>query len=305
MRRRLAVLGAVVLAWGALPGFAAAEPAEPLDPPVPIVTLDALPLGIGLDALGPEARARASGVLAESIFAQRVTGLRFRSREAVFRFLLDHPDFAAGVARALRAGEYRLLDVGDGYLGDDARGATGKIRVLHAEDGRRLYHLEGRYARRGLPAIDGQLLVLFEFHHHVDEEGREVAEAALTGHLMLDSPVVGTLAQLLGRLARPLVERAVERKVRRFFATVARVSRFAADEPEQLVALLEGHPEVPQGAPLAAFRAILLGDRPPAWARGGGAEPWLQARPLNLAAPAPPGADATPEDGAPRGGDDS
>jgi hypothetical protein len=66
-------------------------------------------------------------------------------------------------------------------------------------------------------------------------------------------------------VARPAVERAVERKVRRFFGTVARVSRWAYDEPEQIWAAIEGHPEVPQDATLVAFREILLADRPPAW----------------------------------------
>jgi hypothetical protein len=56
--------------------------------------------------------------------------------------------------------------------------------------------------------------------------------------------------------------------VRRFFGTVARVSRWAYDEPEQIWAAIEGHPEVPQDATLAAFQEILLAGRPPAWLDG-------------------------------------
>ena len=59
----------------------------------------------------------------------------------------------------------------------------------------------------------------------------------------------------------------LERKVRRFFRTVARVSRWAYDQPEQLATALDGHLEIEPGPTLAAFRAILLADRPPAWAR--------------------------------------
>ena len=90
-------------------------------------------------------------------------------------------------------------------------------------------------------------------------------DASVTGHVRLDTPLVGAVAQLATAVARPAVERAVERKVRRFFGTVARVSRWAYDEPEQMWAAIEGHPEVPQDATLAAFRQILLADRPPAW----------------------------------------
>jgi hypothetical protein len=237
-------------------------------PPVPIVTLDALPLGVPAEALAPAARSRADGVLGASVFAQRVTGIRHESREAVFRYLLDHPDFAAAVARALRLGEYRITPLEeDGYWADDNRGATGVVRVLYADESRRLFHLEGRYERRRLPTLEGQILVLLEFHHGEDERGRGIVESSLTGHVRVDTPLVGAVAQMVAALSRPLVERAVERKVRRFFQTVARVSRWAHDEPEQLAAALDGHPEVPPGPALEGFRAVLLAGRPPAWAR--------------------------------------
>jgi hypothetical protein len=248
------------------PQVAAAERIEPPpDSSAPIVTLDALPLRVPLARLGDQARGRAEAVLGTSLFAHRVTGLRARSREPIFRFLLDHPHFAAAVARALRLGRYQVDARDDGYWGDDSRGARGMIRVLYADEGRRLYHLEGTYEGRGLPTIQGRMLVLIEFQHEDDPEGGTRVEASVTGHVRLDTPLVGAIAQLATTLARSTVERAVERKVRRFFGTVARVSRWASDQPEQFWAALEGHPEVPQDATLAAFQQILLADRPPAW----------------------------------------
>jgi hypothetical protein len=243
-----------------------AERAEPPDPVAPTVTLDALPLGVPLARLEGEARGRAEAVLGASIFAHRVTGLHARSREPIFRFLLDHPDFAAAVARALRLGRYQVSARDDGYWGDDTRGARGMVRMLYAEEGRRLFHLEGTYEGRGLPAIQGQMLVLIEFRHEEDPAGGTRVEASVTGHIRLDTPLVGTVAQLATTIARPAVTRAAERKVRRFFGTVARVSRWAHDQPEQFWAALEGHPEVPQDATLAEFREILLDGRPPVWA---------------------------------------
>ncbi|HEY7602176.1 MAG TPA: hypothetical protein VIB60_06690, partial [Methylomirabilota bacterium] len=189
-----------------------------------------------------------------------------RSREPVFRFLLDHLDFATAVARALRLGQYVATPLDDGYWGDDRRGARGRIRVLHAEEGRRLFHLEGTYEGRGLPVIKGQMLVLIEFQHLEDAGGETQVETSLTGHVRLDTPLVGALAQLMATVARPTLERAAERKVRRFFSTVARVSRWAYDEPEKVWAALESNPAVPQDATLAEFREILLAGRPPIWA---------------------------------------
>jgi hypothetical protein len=270
------------------PQVAAAERIEPPpDSSAPIVTLDALPLRVPLARLGDQARGRAEAVLGTSLFAHRVTGLRARSREPIFRFLLDHPHFAAAVARALRLGRYQVDARDDGYWGDDSRGARGMIRVLYADEGRRLYHLEGTYEGRGLPAIQGRMLVLIEFQHEDDPAGGTRVEASVTGHVRLDTPLVGAVAQLATTLARSTVERAVERKVRRFFGTVARVSRWAYDQPEQFWAALEGHPEVPQDATLAAFQQILLADRPPAWV----SEPF---RLLPAAARAPEPGEAAP-----------
>jgi hypothetical protein len=255
----------------ALAAAGQAEPAEEPLLPAPTLTLDALPLGIPLSTLSPASQGHVASVLGASIFAQRVAGLRFRSRADVFRFLVDHPDFAAGVARALRLGSYRVTRIEEGYWGDDARGATGLIRVLYADDERRLFHLEGRYERRGLPTITGQLLVLLEFRHEPDPAGPDGgtrAETSLTGHVRIDTPLVGAVVQTVGLLARPLVERAVEEKVRRFFRTVARVSAWAHDRPVELAAALDQHPEIPDGETLTAFRALLLDGQRPSWAEG-------------------------------------
>jgi hypothetical protein len=261
-------LAALALGLGAL-GVAALGHAEPLEEPplpVPSLTLDALPLGIPLATLTPAAQGHVASVLGASIFAQRVSGLRYRSREDVFRFLVDHPDFAASLARALRLGSYRVTRTDDGYWGDDARGATGLIRVLYADPERRLFHLDGRYERRGWPTISGQVLVLLEFRHRPDPDGGTMADTTLTGHVRIDTPLVGAVAQTVGVLARPLVERAVEEKVRRFFRTVARVSTWAHDRPVELATALERHPRIPDDAVLAGFRALLLDGQPPAWA---------------------------------------
>jgi hypothetical protein len=233
----------------------------------PMLSLDRPVLRVPLTALTDPARARAEAVLNREVFAQRISGIRYRSREPIYEFLLDHPDFAAGVARALQVGQYQLERVDDTFVGDDQRGAHGVIRLLYTETGLRLYHLEGRYEAKGLPALSGEMLILLEFHHEDDGEGGTVVDQSLTGHLKIDTPVVGPLAALLTGLARPILTQAVDRKVRRFFQTVARVSRWAYDQPEQLMAALDQNPEVPQGTVLAAFARIILADRLPGWAR--------------------------------------
>jgi hypothetical protein len=267
IRGALTLLG-IALLLVAPRGVGAEAPEPPPDPRVPMVTLDALPLGVPLTRLGDEARSRAETVLEGSLFSHRVSGLRSRSREPIFTFLLDHPDFAAAVARALRLGKYQVEARDGGYWGDDTRGARGLMRVLYADPGRRLMHLDGMYEGRGLPTIRGQMLLLIEFDHQDDPKGGTRVEVSITGHVRVDTPLVGTVAQLATTLARPAVERAVERKVRRFFETVARVSRWAHDQPQEFWAALDGHPEIRQDATLVAFREIVLDGQPPVWAGG-------------------------------------
>jgi hypothetical protein len=259
----------VLAALAALAPAVGAEPANPLPPETfaSTVTLDVLPVGVPMDRLDAPGRAVVATVFADTIFAHRVEGIRYPSRAPIFRYLLDHPDFAAGVARALGVGEYWVAPLGDGYWGDDNRGVTGTIQLLYADEGRRLYHAAGSYEHRRLPTMRGQLLILLEFRHRDEGEGRSVAETSLTGHLRLDSPIVGALARVIAALTRPLVERAVERKVERFFATVAQLSGLAHDQPEMLATLLQDHPEVPAGPRLDGFLRVLRADQPPAWAR--------------------------------------
>jgi hypothetical protein len=265
IRGALALLG-VALFLVAPRGVGAEAPEPSADPRVPMVTLDALPLGVPLTRLGDEARSRAETVLEGSLFSHRVSGLRSRSREPIFTFLLDHPDFAAAVARALRLGKYQVEARDGGYWGDDTRGARGLMRVLYADAGRRLMHLDGMYEGRGLPTIRGQMLLLVEFDHQDDPKGGTRVEVSITGHVRLDTPLVGPVALLATTLARPAVERAVDRKVRRFFDTVARVSRWAHDQPQEFWAALDGHPEIRQDSTLVAFREILLDGQSPVWA---------------------------------------
>jgi hypothetical protein len=110
------------------------------------------------------------------------------------------------------------------------------------------------------------MLLLVEFDHQDDPNGGTRVEVSITGHVRVDTPLVGPVALLATTLARPAVERAVDRKVRRFFDTVARVSRWAHDQPQEFWAALDGHPEIRQDATLVAFREILLDGQPPVWA---------------------------------------
>jgi hypothetical protein len=193
--------------------------------------------------------------------AREVRDITFRSHKPVFDFLLDHPDFAADVARVLREGKYRVRRVGDLYEADDGRGVRGLMKPILSEDGRRLFYLEGRYDPPLLPAMSGRVVIMLDSEHLDGPDGVTYCAMKFSGFLKLDSVVADTLA----RVMQVFSEDQMDRRVRRFFNHVAAVSRRAYDDPEGLAELLAGRAELPADR-VAAFRELLLVSVPPGWA---------------------------------------
>lgn len=195
---------------------------------------------------------------------REVRDITFRSHKPVFDFLFDHPDFAAGVARLLREGKYRVRRVGDVYEADDGRGVRGLMRPLLSEDGRRVFYLEGRYDPPLLPALSGRLVILLDTEHLDGPDGVTYCAMKFAGFLKLDSVVADAFA----RLMQTLSEDQVDKRVRRFFGHVAAVSRRAYDDPEGLAELLSARPDLPADH-VARFRELLLASVTPGWAARG------------------------------------
>lgn len=237
-------------AWGGSPSGSKGKMTPPLDGgPIPWERLDA------------RASDLARKVVSRAIVAQEVSEIVYRSRKEVFEFLIDRPDFAAAVARALGIGRYRIYRNTDGFDADDGRGARGLLRRLYADAQRRVFYLEGRYDPPIFPSITGRLLLVLRTEHATALDGESYAEMRVAGYLRVDNMFLGFLMSI----ARSLSEAAVERKVRRFFRHVQKLSQRAYDDPQGLVEELTRHPELPQ-VTVDEFRQILLTPRPLAWA---------------------------------------
>ena len=196
--------------------------------------------------------------------AREVRDITFRSHKPILDFLLDHPDFAADVARVLREGKYHVRRVGSLYEADDGRGVRGLMRPLLAENGRRVYYLEGRYDPPLLPALSGRAVIALDSEHLQGPDGVTYCAMRFAGFLKLDSVVADSFARVLQSFS----EEQMDRRVRRFFGHVAKVSRRAYDDPEGLADLLTARPDL-AAERLAEFRALLLASVPPSWAAVG------------------------------------
>ncbi len=249
------------------PADAAATPA----PPPPAGEIALVPGGrlIPWEQLDEESFALARDVVSQALVFRQVDGIAFRSRKEVYDYLIQHMDFAADVARMLRVGKYRMRRIPTGFEADDGHGAHGFLRPLYDDGDRRVFYLQGRYDPPVLPSIAGRLVLVLDTSYTQAPDGENYAEMRVAGYLRLDS----VLAEVIATVARSFTEEMVQKKVKRFFRDVARVSRRAYDDPDGLIEELARHPQF-EAERVAEFSQVLLAHRPP---------PWAEAIPFHLA----------------------
>jgi hypothetical protein len=204
--------------------------------------------------LPPEAQRLVQPVVATAQVARGVDHITYPSRREVCEYLLDHPDFAADVARALREGRYRVRRVGDHYDTQDGRGVSGRMHVLLSQEGRRIFYLVGQYDSRWLPRITGQAVLVLDSRYTTATNGTPMADVSVRGFLRLDNRLLGAFLVL----ARDFSARTFEERVRKFFGHVERVTGRASSDPLGLLEMLGKMPDLDRER-LAQFRQLLLG----------------------------------------------
>src|SRR2546428_12315137 len=103
----------------------------------------------------PAERARLQEVAEGASVSVQASGEPFAVRRDVFEFLLDHPELATHLTRALRLARYRIWRGPSGLWLDDGRGAVGHISVVYAASGTRVGYARGRDQAGVLPSIHG------------------------------------------------------------------------------------------------------------------------------------------------------
>lgn len=193
--------------------------------------------------------------------SREVKGLKFWSRKEVYEYLLDHPDFAAAVARAFGLSEYQIVkDVkvvrasGDSYWGTDGTGATGHFRVVYADENKRVFLLDGTLNKKWLPTISARSVMVLIFEHKADGVGSYV-ENDLYGYIRIDNTFVAYLAKLL----RPIIGNMAHEKIKHILSVGATVSEMTYRDPAGFLKKLEESPELPRQE-FDEFRRTLHGN---------------------------------------------
>src|SRR5262245_46358130 len=237
---------------GPLPGSSAAGAVAESPPPAePARTADA-------PTAAPEPRmdlarlARLDAVARNPSVSARAAGEPFVGRREVFEFLLDHPEFATHVTRALRVARYRIWRTEDGLFVDDGWGATGQMFVVRAASGTRVLYARGEFQNKFLPVITGEAVVTINYDTRPAADGRDLLVAAVSSQLKID----GAFGDFVVKVASAAATEKAEKESRRLVNIFARVLRAVDEKPAALYASLRERPDVPQRE-LEEFRVLL------------------------------------------------
>ncbi len=202
--------------------------------------------------LGAAERTRINAVTETASIAIRWEADAFPARRDVFEYLLDHPDFATHITRALKVARYRVSRTKDGLHLDDGWGTRGHFEVVHAANGVRGMYARGDHEQRWLPSITGEAVVVFEYGFSAGSDGKPRVTPTIGSFVKIDSRLLAALTRLAGPYAKEKAEKEAQRLAKVFM----RVSRAIEEEPARVYELLRQRPDVP-ARELDEFRRLL------------------------------------------------
>ena len=197
-------------------------------------------------------RARLETIVKNSFASTRVEHEPYAARPEVWEYLLDHPEFATHVTRALKMARFRIWHDGADLWVDDGWGVKGQFTIVHAERGMRVLYARGQFEQKVLPEIRGQAVGTLEYAFRQDEAGRTVVATAASGYVQVDNRALNALA----RIAAPMVQAKADKEAGYLLRTFARVTRAIDEDPARVYQLVSERPDVPR-AELEEFRRIL------------------------------------------------
>jgi hypothetical protein len=202
--------------------------------------------------LPPATRARLQSVTDKPSLAVKVDGQAFLGRRDVFEFLLDHPDFATHVTRALKFARYKIWRTPNGLGLDDGWGTVGTFETVWSVAGHRVMYARGVYQHKILPDIQGQAVVAIDYGIEPAANGRSQISTAITGFVKLDSRILAMASKMASSVARTKGEKEAKSLVGLFSKTTQAIDA----DPAGVFDKVRQRSDVPQRE-LEEFRRLL------------------------------------------------
>jgi hypothetical protein len=213
------------------------------------------PAGVGPELpadLPQAARARLQPVTDRASLAVKVSGQSFVARREIFEFLLDRPDFATHVTRALKLARYKIWRTPTGLGIDDGWGTVGTFETVWAAAGHRVMYARGIYQHKVLPDIHGEAVVAIDYGVEPAGNGRSQISTAVTGFVKLDSRVLAMASKMASSVARAKGEKEAKSLVGLF----AKTTQAIETDPAGVFEKVRQRPDVP-ARELEEFRRLL------------------------------------------------
>jgi len=218
-------------------GFAAAQALAPLPLPRQLPSAE---------------RARLEEIAKNSFASTHVEHEPYAAQPDVWEYLLDHPEFATHVTRALKLARYRIWQDASGLWLDDGWGVKGQFAFVHAERGVRVMYARGQFDQKFLPEIRGQAVATLEYAFRRDSGGHTTVATAASGYVQVENRVLNTL----GKVAAPIVQARADKEAGYLLRTFARVTRAIEEDPARVYQLVSERSDVPHHE-LEEFRRLL------------------------------------------------
>lgn len=172
--------------------------------------------------------------------ATHVEAEPFVTQRDVFEYLLDHPEFATHVTRALKLARYRIWSTPEGMFMNDGWGVQGHFRVVYATNGTRVFHAKGEYRKALLPTIQGEAVTMIEYVMTPAPDGQILVRPAVSGFVRLDNRLAALALQ------SGIAQRKADREARRLMKIFTKVSRALKENPKAVWTALDQRPDVPR-----------------------------------------------------------
>lgn len=226
MKCRRKALGWMLALWMAAVANTALAQTMPA-PPSGTNVAPAVPQGffaapVPLEQLPPPIRERVRSVLEHPTLSSRGPLEAFHCRPALYYWLLDHPDVAMRLWRALGAKCTDIQARGDGsFLWKDAQNGEVHWQTVVRTARQRVWYAEGRVkAGVMLPSVSVRAVVVLNHQEGTDGKGKPAIRHQMDMILHTDSRAVSLATRLFGASAPRLAEEYVA-QMEMFFGALA------------------------------------------------------------------------------------
>lgn len=203
----------------------------------PAVSHGFVPAPVPLDELPPPLRDRVRTVLERPTLSARGPLEAFHCRSGLYFWLLDHPDLAMRLWRALGAKCMDIHSSGEGrFFWKDAQNGEAHWQTIVRNGKQRVWYAEGRVkAGVMLPAVSFRAVVVLTHQEGSDGKGKPAIRHQMDMILHTDNRAVSLAARLFGASAPRLAEEYVG-QLEMFFGALA---WYLSEHPDKATALFE------------------------------------------------------------------